>query len=315
MSESHDEAGSQLAGYVLHVRAEASCCAAQAEEQLEPGEFWVLWDSGSDEHLCRRTVAHKGVACEVNGPPLYDVQGNRIADEGGAKLQLLINDVLGNEVPCQKEFRVSPINENVFSAGKVIRAGGFKAVLDCEGSYLEAKDHSRTRLPLYLRRNSFYLKGHCASHRAPHRAHQVCPVSAEPDVVLDVSSAGPDTMDTAPQSQLPADRPGADLPLPSTVLADTGDAPRVQWPPGLHPASSVAELRAYLNAELMPTYGTKHQLFERACTNHRVQSQHRLVQSELRLRMEDAVSGAPNHPAFPLRFRRHPARPRRPSTS
>ena len=90
----------------------------QIEEQLAPGEFWVLWDSGSDEHLCRRTAADKGVACEVTGPPLYDVQGGRIADEGGAMLKLPIDDDYGTGVPCQTEFRVSPIHEHVVSGRK-----------------------------------------------------------------------------------------------------------------------------------------------------------------------------------------------------
>ena len=56
------------------------------------------------------------------------------------------------------QFRVTDVNENVMSAGKTIRLGNFKAVLDKDESYLQSKKKPDIKIPLFLRRNSFYLK-------------------------------------------------------------------------------------------------------------------------------------------------------------
>ena len=74
-------------------------------------------------------------------------------------------------------FQVGGVNETILSAGKVVRSNQFRCVLDMSNSYLEHKQ-SGARIPLHLRRNSFYLKGQ-VSKVSRLLGHQIAPITEE----------------------------------------------------------------------------------------------------------------------------------------
>ena len=89
---------------------------------------------------------------------MVDVQGVPIKDQGAATVSLRLSDYEENNYPTNIEFRVGNVNDHVLSAGKVINRNTFRAILDADGSYVQRKDDASICVPLYLRRNSFYLK-------------------------------------------------------------------------------------------------------------------------------------------------------------
>ena len=115
-----------------------------------------MWDTGADDHLGRPHLAKGWPTWESAGPTLVDVQNNQLEDYGTAEVTVDLIDGNDQLHACTGNFRVTDTNENVMSAGKAIRADNFRAVLDKDGSYLENK-RAKVRVPLYLRRNSFYL--------------------------------------------------------------------------------------------------------------------------------------------------------------
>jgi hypothetical protein len=62
---------------------------------LEADEVWVLWDSGSDEHLCSPKLAKFGRPLASKGQPMMDVQGNPISDKGAANVSLQLSNYDG----------------------------------------------------------------------------------------------------------------------------------------------------------------------------------------------------------------------------
>ena len=122
----------------------------------------MLWDSGSDETLIRKDVAACGKKEHRHQTPLEDVQGNPIPDYGSAKVGIEMKDEEERLHQLVLDGRVADTHDNVISAGKVIRRRAFRAIMDYEGGphagYLERKDCPDIKFPLFLIRNSFYLK-------------------------------------------------------------------------------------------------------------------------------------------------------------
>ena len=102
--------------------------------------MWVLWDSGSDEHLCSPKLAKLGRPVESKGQAMMDVQGRPIVDKGATSVKLHLSDYDEVSHPTSVEFRIGDVNDHVMSAGKVISKKMFRAILDSDGSYL----HERT---------------------------------------------------------------------------------------------------------------------------------------------------------------------------
>ena len=149
----------QTENYVMAVQSiGTSMVAAYSDYSLEPGETWLLWDTGADSHPCRKGLAKNGRPTGAHGPRLTDVQNNPIKDFGAVKVEYHCDNTDGEEVKCETDFQVAEVNENVMSAGNVIRRKAFRAVLDSDGSYLELKTHPKVCVPLYLTKNSFHLR-------------------------------------------------------------------------------------------------------------------------------------------------------------
>jgi len=144
--------------HVMAVRQTGQVAMARDEISLKPGESWILWDTGADEHLSRPKMAEGWPTWKAPGPGLVDVQNNSIKDYGMAEVILDCVDFCDKPQTVKAEFRVTDVNENVMSAGKTIRSNAFRAILDKEGNYLECKKTPNIKIPLYLRRSSFYMK-------------------------------------------------------------------------------------------------------------------------------------------------------------
>lgn len=161
---------------------------------VHKGSFvWILFDSGSDEHMATGDLAEHGEDAPVVGGAVTAIQGTNIAKSQAVDVAYSLEDFDGGEHLTNSRFRVGTdaLNDNVLSAGKVICTKKFKAVLDDDGSYVENKvTGARTRL--YLRRRSFYLKARVAAVR------QAAPVA------LEIQWEHPEE-----QVEMEADSPGA----------------------------------------------------------------------------------------------------------
>ena len=115
---------------------------------LEADEVWVLWDSGSDEHLCSPKLAKLGRPVESKGQAMMDVQGRPILDKGATSVKLHLSDYDEVSHPTSVEFRIGDVNDHVMSASKVISKKMFRAILDSDGSYLQRKDDENVCVPL-----------------------------------------------------------------------------------------------------------------------------------------------------------------------
>ena len=59
--------------FVMAVQADKpQVIAAYSDNSLEPGETWLLWDTGADSHLCRRGMAKNGILSAAHGPMAHD---------------------------------------------------------------------------------------------------------------------------------------------------------------------------------------------------------------------------------------------------
>ena len=303
--------------FVMAVQvADRHTIAAYSDYSLEPGETWLLWDTGADSLLCRQGLAQRGTLTSQRGPRLTDVQNNPIKDFGVVKLEYHCENTEGSEIKCETDFQVAEVNENVMSAGKVIRRNSFRAVLDSEGSYLELKTNPGVRVPLYLRRNSFYFKARVRTSD-----------TGEPLLVAPVGQSQGDAPDQPPGDAEEV-RAGEQAPMEMEGLAPEGVQPHLEgpllaeappravaggdaiasqelgrewWPAGLHPDSGVENMRHWLRSHYHPVYGTKQQLWQRVLIKNKHKLEQEAIQLELSRQLEERRQGAPHMPAVPAK--------------
>ena len=119
----------------------------------------ILFDSGSDEHICGLGFAPMApTKSSTNLVTMRDAQGNIIPHTHQRDVSIKMQSDCG-EIPGEATFEVADVPGAILSAGKLIQKG-FRAVLDASGSYIE---RGGKRVELATRKNSFYLPAHvCA---------------------------------------------------------------------------------------------------------------------------------------------------------
>ena len=122
-------------------------------------DMMMLFDTASDEHcVTSGTSVHGWEVQGVPRPKLDAATGNKVMTSNVVEMVFSLADVKGVNHPVSTTMRVSPnLKDDIFSGMKIISRGTFRAVLDSDGSYLEAKHDANVRVPLYLIRNRLYL--------------------------------------------------------------------------------------------------------------------------------------------------------------
>eukprot|EP00435_Cladocopium_sp_Y103_P033607 s961_g8.t1 len=194
-------------------------------------EKFIMFDSGSDEHVCTESFGRKGEE-QKSRVKLNAVSGDALAILGERKV---IITLAGRKGPVDIEvvFQVSRNSQkNILSSGKLFRAG-FRTLMDCEGqSYLE---HASVgdQIPLYMYGNSFYVrlmevKTVPMVTRIPHAI--VAPVSEEADAEA--------------WENVGLDAEGAEEEIPMREVEDRFIESRMR----LTPQSTIREMRERLKA-------------------------------------------------------------------
>ena len=279
--------------------------------ELNKDECWVLWDSGSDEHLCRSSLAKHGRAIPTTGMPMPDVQGNLIPDAGTTSVELELSDYDEAMHTAKVEFRIGEVNHHVMSAGKVISRNMFRAVLDSDGSYLQRKDDESICIPLYLRRNSYYLKvrvgGVPQLANYMRRGLQVAPLAVEELMGVDEDLQAHDEV-APPLLEEPLPSPPQPPVVAQFPLLGPG---RADYPPGISEGSSVEVMRAWLKQHQSAVYGTKQQLFSRILLRNHVLLKEEVIANELAKQLEERREGQPLMPVMALPTPRQPSKAER----
>ena len=229
---------------------------------VKEGEHWILFDTCSDEHMCTEQTAETGEPAAVPSGQLFDAQGGKIKTGGASQVDVAVCDDRGVEHSIDTIFRTGNVQEDIFSAMKVIKKGVFKGILDAEGSYLELKSDPSIRIPLAVRRNSLYIKVRLKGK--PEQEYEgfdpnvqgcyVAPVTGEelwenPELQDDNEAAAVDPRTVAEP---------APAKMPYSV-----DMPRTEYPAGLGPGSGIKEMQNKAREWEIPVYGTKAQIWKR----------------------------------------------------
>lgn len=227
-----------------------------AETNVTDKVQYVLWDSGSDEHLCRREFGGD-LHTRASGVRLMGISGDCLGQLGSKRVRYKI---LGEDdwfVQSETRFQVSNVaSKNVLSAGKMCRAGFVADMRDPQNPFLQHPNLC-FRIPLHLHCNSYYLKvtevetvseddwGGLAQHGV-----FVAPVEMQGHN-YQWEFAGIDEDDEGIEA----------VPVPEAFARDEAhDRPdRMR----LHGWSKVADLRARLRELDEPIYGDKHALWQR----------------------------------------------------
>ena len=119
--------------------------------------IWILYDSGSDEHVCQLDFATHSHEKKVAAGMMRDAQG--VAIPGPGISRTVRYDMMtehGDQQQAAADFMVAGVNEPIFSAGKAGRQG-FVGVLDTHNPYLYKRGQEDIKCPMKVIRNSFYV--------------------------------------------------------------------------------------------------------------------------------------------------------------
>jgi hypothetical protein len=123
---------------------------------------FMLFDSGSDEHVCRRDYAPNAPVSSGDQTFMRDARGNVIPSHGKKKVKFRVPLDDGSDQAALADFAMGDIKEGaILSAGKLLRQG-FKAYLDngCHlwrGESLLSHLEHITKADIVIERNSLYL--------------------------------------------------------------------------------------------------------------------------------------------------------------
>lgn len=246
-----------------------------AEDGNKIHEKFIMFDSGSDEHVCKVEFGGKGQE-QASTVKLNAVSGDALSILGERKVVLVL---AGMEKPVEIEviFQVSKnAQKNILSSGKLFRKG-FSTVMNPKGqSYLtheKAPDH----IPLFMYGNSFYLRL-LEVRTVPMVSHRpraiVAPVSGD---VEDWENAGGEDAEE-----------GGEL-IPEGEVSDRHITSRMT----LTQDSTVKEMRERLKHLGYTVHGSKPQLWSRLKRAEKEEykriEKRRKEEAEIRLRNEDLV--------------------------
>ena len=212
---------------------------------------YLLWDSGSDEHLCQPVFGGDQHTEECRAE-LLGISGKSLGKLGKKRVSYKIVGENGNFLNAITEFKVSQqASKDVLSAGKMSKNGFVADMRNKFKPYLSHPDIS-FRIPLYIHRNSYYIKI-VDDEAVPYDMKvdaTVAPVVSQGDQ-YDWEFAGVDE-----------DEEGIEMiPLPEEFARDEAHARADRQK--LHGWSKVADLRARLKELDEPIYGDKHTLWTR----------------------------------------------------
>lgn len=118
------------------------------------GDQFIMYDSGSDEHVCTQDFGGWGAERE-SSVRLNAVSGDALDIIGEKRILLTLAGKAG-PVTIETIFQVSKnARKNILSTGKMFKQG-FKAVIDPSRSSYLTHDESEDYMPLYMNGNSFW---------------------------------------------------------------------------------------------------------------------------------------------------------------
>ena len=118
--------------------------------QTSVNGFWILVDSGADDHVCPLSFAPFSKATRAESAlPLYDVQGQPLGHHGVKTVDLELGgaDFGSATQPARITFVVGPVRAPLLSFGKLLRAGGKLESTPAGGMHL---CKGTRRIPLVL---------------------------------------------------------------------------------------------------------------------------------------------------------------------
>ena len=217
--------------------------------QLREHEKFVLWDSGSDEHLCRPSFGGDKYNASSSAQ-LPGISGQSLGELKVKRVNYKIVGENGNRLNVVTDFKVSEMaSKDVLSAGKMSR-NGFVADMRNKFKPLLTHPDLEFRIPLYLYCNSYYIlieNDEAIPMNYVSKA-TVAPV-VEQGAQYDWEYAGINEEEEAMEAS----------PLPEEFMRDEAHA-RADHP-RLHGWSNVADLKARLRE--LDEHGDKHTLWTR----------------------------------------------------
>ena len=119
---------------------------------------YVMYDTGSDEHVCTEAFARAVGPLRPSLLNLRAVSGEALNILGEATMILTLMGVNGQAVQVETIFQVSRnATKNILSGGKLYKAGFLAVIKPGEKTFLW-HEGSETEIPLHMRGNTFYLK-------------------------------------------------------------------------------------------------------------------------------------------------------------
>eukprot|EP00435_Cladocopium_sp_Y103_P027470 s353_g6.t1 len=215
---------------------------------------YLLWDSGSDEHLCRNEFGGD-MFTEASNKQLLGISGISLGKLGLKRVRYKILGESGKHVNAETVFAVSDrASKDVLSVGKMAESG-FAADLTNPKSPFLSHPNLDFKIPLYLHNNSYYLKV-IDDEAVP--LTSTSPI--EGVVVAPISSQGPGY--DWEFAGIDEEEEGMELvPLPDAFAEDEAHARADR--PRLHGWSKVEDMRKRLKELDEPIYGDKHTLWTR----------------------------------------------------
>ena len=124
---------------------------------IQDGGVYVMYDTGSDEHVCTVEFAGSMERLQESSVRLNAVSGDPLDILGEVKVKMSMVGV-GQNLEMTTIFQVSRnATKNILSGGKLLRAG-FQAQIDPHTKSNLWHKQSGTIIPLHMKGNSFYLK-------------------------------------------------------------------------------------------------------------------------------------------------------------
>lgn len=118
---------------------------------------FLLWDSGSDEHLCRRSFGGDHYMVKTD-KKLLGISGVSLGELGAKRVKYKIVGERGEVLNAETEFLVSDsASKDALSVGKMA-AQGFAADLRDPKKPFLTHPSLDFMIPLYVHCNSYYLK-------------------------------------------------------------------------------------------------------------------------------------------------------------
>ena len=247
-------------------------------------EIFVMYDTGSDEHVCMPSFGGEGFE-EESIIKLNAVSGNKLQIIGERKISVALEGNRGN-VTIDAVFQVSRNStKNILSGGKLYKAG-FEAKINPEGNSMLWHEKSKIAIPLYMYGNSFYVKV------ADARSKPMKSSTSKRAIIAPVELEG--------DQQMAAGDPIEDFSEEERKIPE--DIREEVYEPDLTAFSTVAEMRERLKQLGYAIHGRKQEVFERlrkAEREEKKRKEKRRAVEEVRLARNEDIKRKPQELKVP----------------